>query len=85
VPRRHVFNREELNMTTTNQGTATGSTQVSDLGARVREELVSALQQGQQLSAGAVTYTFDVASELLDAQRTFALKVTDALAPKTSA
>jgi len=71
-------------MTTTNKGTATDSTQVSDIGARVREELVSSLQQGQQLSVGAVTYTFDVASQLLDAQRTFALKVTDALAPKTS-
>ena len=87
-------------------------TDMPALAQKTREQLVSGLQQGQQLSidaaqswvkavsvlpamdlpkipglpdmpdlAAATKYTFDVASDLLSAQRNFALQLTSTLSP----
>jgi hypothetical protein len=87
-------------------------TELPDLAKKTREQLVSGLEQGQQLSIDAAqkwvkavsvlpsidlpkipgmptlpslttatTYTFDVASDLLSAQRNFALQLTNTLSP----
>lgn len=85
-------------------------TEVSDLAQKIREQLVSTVQQAQKLSVeaaqtwlkaaavipvpdmpsvpgmeAATTFTFDVASDLLTAQREFALQLAKVLAPATSA
>jgi hypothetical protein len=90
--------------------------QIPALAQKSREQLVSNLQQGQQLSidaaqnwvkavsglptldlpkipgvpavpdlAAATKYTFDVAADLLNAQREFALQLTNTLVPAKTA
>ena len=102
-------------MTTTNTET-TSTTEMPDLADRIREGLVSAVQQGQKLSVdaaenwvkavsvlsvpdlpkvpvvaalpgveAATRYTFDVAGDLLNAQRDFALQLANVLVPTKSA
>lgn len=102
-------------MATTNTKT-TPRTEVPELAQKFREQLVSTVQQGQQLSVdaaqrwvkavsvlpvpdlpkvpgvpsapgveAATTYTFDVASDLLNAQRDFALQLANLLVPEKSA
>lgn len=101
-------------MATTNTKTTT-TTEMPDLAQKLREQLVSSVQQGQQLSVDAAktwakvvsalpvpelpkvpgipalpgvetatNYSFDVASDLLNAQRDFALQLTSVLVPETS-
>ena len=91
-------------------------TEIPALAQKSREQLVSSLQQGQQLSIdaaqswvkavsalpvvdlpkvpgfpetpdfqAAAKYTFDVASDLLNAQRDFVVKLTNVLAPAKTA
>jgi hypothetical protein len=108
---------EELTMTTANTTTKTKTTtEMPDLAKKIREQLVSSVQQGQQLSIDAAqnwvkavsvlpipelpaipgvptipgveavtTFTFDVAADLLNAQRDFALQLTSLLVPSKSA
>jgi len=92
--------------------TSETTTEIPVLAQKFREQLVSAVQQGQQLSIdaaqtwvkavsvfpvidlpkipgipalpgleAATKYTFDVAADLLNAQREFALQLTSALVP----
>ena len=92
--------------------TSENVTEMPALAQKFREQLVSAVQQGQQLSIdaaqtwvkavsvlpvmdlpkipgipampgmeAATKYTFDVAADLLNAQREFALQLTNALVP----
>jgi hypothetical protein len=92
------------------------TTEIPDIAQKVREQLLSTVQQGQQLSIdaaqawvkavsvppvmdlptipgvpavpgmGAATkYTFDVAADLLNAQRDFALQLANVFTPKKSA
>jgi hypothetical protein len=92
------------------------TTEVPELAQKIREQLVSTVQQGQQLSLNAAqawvkavsvipvpdlptvpgvptapsveaatTYTFDLVTDLLNAQRSFALQLTDVLVPVKSA
>lgn len=99
-------------MVTPNAKTAS---EMPALAQKFREQLVSAVQQGQQLSIdaaqtwvkavsvlptmdlpkipgmpnmpnmeAATMYTFDVAADLLNAQRAFALQLTSALVPSKS-
>lgn len=94
----------------------TPETEMPDLAQKIREQLVSTVQQGQQLSVdaaqtwvkavsvlpvpdlpkvpgvpavpgveAATKYTFDVAADLLSAQRDFALQLADVLVPEKSA
>ena len=94
----------------------TPTTEMPDLAQKIREQLVSTVQQGQQLSVDAVQtwvkavsvlpvpdlpaipglpampgveaatrHTFDVAADLLNAQRDFALQLANVLVPKKSA
>jgi hypothetical protein len=104
-------------MTTTSTKTKTTSTtDVPELAQKIREQLVSAIQQGQQLSVdaaqtwvkavsvlpvpelpaipgvpalpgveAATRFTFDVAADLLNAQRDFALQLAGVLVPEKSA
>ena len=96
---------------TTNKTT----TEIPDMAQKVREQLVSTVQQGQQMSVdaaqtwvkavsvlpvmdlpkvpgipalpgveAATKYTFDVATDLLNAQRDFALQLTNVLIPAKS-
>ena len=96
---------------TTNKTT----TEIPDIAQKVREQLVSTVQQGQQMSVNAAQtwvkavsvlsvmdlpkipgipvlpgveaatkYTFDVATDLLNAQRDFALQLTNVLIPAKS-
>ena len=96
---------------TTNKTT----TEIPDMAQKVREQLVSTVQQGQQMSVNAAQtwvkavsvlpvmdlpkipgipgtagveaatkYTFDVATDLLNAQRDFALQLTNVLIPAKS-
>jgi len=96
---------------TTNKTT----TEIPDIAQKVREQLVSTVQQGQQMSVdaaqtwvkavsvlpvmdlpkvpgipalpgveAATKYTFDVATDLLNAQRDFALQLTNVLIPAKS-
>jgi hypothetical protein len=91
-------------------------TEIPALAQKSREQLVSSLQQGQQLSIdaaqswvkavsalpvmdlptipgipampdmeAATKYTFDVAADLLNAQRVFALQLTNTLVPAKTA
>jgi hypothetical protein len=100
-------------MTTTK---TTPTTEVSDLAQKIREQLMSTVQQAQKLSVdaahswletasvvpvpdmptipgldklpsieAATTYTFDVANDLLTAQREYALKLAKVLATAKSA
>ena len=99
--------------TTTTKTTPT--TEMPDLAQKIREQLVSTIQQGQQLTVdaaqtwvkavsvlpipdlpkvpgvpsipgveAATTFTFDVAADLLNAQREFALQLTSVLVPQKS-
>jgi hypothetical protein len=108
-------NLEEFTMTTASTKTKT-TTEMPDLAKKAREQLISTVQQGQQLSLDAVqswvkavsvlpmpelpaipgisaipsieaatTFTFDVAADLLNAQRDFALQLTNVLASEKSA
>ena len=101
-------------VTTTTKTTPT--TEVPELAQKIREQLLSTVHQGQQLSIdaaqtwvkavsvlpvpdlpaipglpavtgleAATKYTFDVAADLLKAQRDFALELTDVLVPAKSA
>ena len=96
---------------TTNKTT----TEIPDIAQKFREQLVSTVQQGQQMSVdaaqtwvkavsvlpvmdlpkvpgipalpgveAATKYTFDVATDLLNAQRDFALQLTNVLIPAKS-
>jgi len=102
-------------MATTNTKTAP-TTEIPEPAQKIREQLVSTVQQGQQLSIDAAqtwvkavsvlpvpdlpkvpgipavpgveavaTYTFDVAADLLSAQRDFALQLARAFVPAQSA
>ena len=99
--------------TTTTKTTPT--TEIPELAQKIREQLVSTVQQGQQMSIDAAQtwvkavsvlpvpdlpaipgvhaipgveavtkYTFDVAADLLAAQRDFALQLASVLAPAKS-
>ena len=104
---------------TTTASTKAKSESTSDmpeLAQKIREQLVSAVQQSQQLSVdaaqtwvkaasvlpvpnlsaipgvpampsmqAATQYTFDLAADLLDAQRDFALQLAKVFVPETSA
>ena len=104
---------KEFTVATPNTKTASDTaTEMPALAQKFREQLVSAVQQGQQLSINAAQtwvkavsvlpvmdlpkipgipampgmeaatkYTFDVAADLLNAQREFALQLTNALVP----
>ena len=89
------------------------TTEIPDIAQKVREQLLSAVQQGQQLTVdaaqgwvkavsvlptpdlptipgvpsvkAATTFTFDLAADLLNAQRDFAVKLTGALVPAKTA
>ena len=92
------------------------TTEMSDLAHKIREQVVSTVQQGQQLSVdaaqtwvkavsvlpvpdltaipgvpampsmeAATKYSFDLASDLLNAQRDFALQLAKVFVPETSA
>ena len=102
-------------MPTANTKTAP-KTEIPDLAQKIREQLLSTVQQGQQLSVDAAQtwvkavsalpvpdlpkvpgvpaipgvetatrYTFDVATDLLSAQRDFALQLANVLVPEKSA
>ena len=102
-------------MTTTTTKT-TPTNEMPELAQKIREQLVSTVQQGQQMSIdaaqtwvkavsvlpvpdlpmvpgvpampgveAATKYTFDVATDLLNAQRDFALQMANVLAPHKSA
>ena len=95
--------------------TKTTTTEMPDLAQKIREQLVSTVRQGQQLSVdaaqtwvkavsvlpvpdlsvvpgipalpgveAATKYTFDVAADLLTAQREFALQLASVFVPKQS-
>ena len=90
----------------------TNETDLNNIAQKVREQLLSTVQQGQKMSIdaaqtwvkavsvlpvpdlpkipgipalpgleAATTYTFDVAADLLNAQRVFALQLTNVLVP----
>jgi hypothetical protein len=94
----------------------TPTTEMPDLAVKIREQILSTVQQGQQMSVdaaqtwvkaasvlpvpnlsavpgvpampsmqAATKYTFDLAADLLDAQRDFALQLAKVLVPETSA
>lgn len=102
--------------TATTKTTTKPTTEMPDLAQKIREQLVSTVQQGQQLSVdaaqtwvkavsvlpaldlpkipgvpavpgveAATKYTFDVAADLLSAQRDFALQLANVLVPEKSA
>ena len=95
--------------------TKTPTTEIPELAQKIREQLVSTVQQGQQLSIdaaqtwvkavsvlpvpdlpkipgvpsipgveAATKFTFDVAADLLTAQREFALQLTSVFVPQKS-
>jgi hypothetical protein len=99
-------------MTATATKSAPKTTELPEIAQQVREQLVSTVKQGQQLTVDAVqaftkavsvlptpelpeihgvpalpgveavtTYTFDLAIDLLNAQRAFALQLASALTP----
>jgi len=99
-------------VTPSTKTTPESATEIPAVVQKLREQLMSAIQQGQQMSIDAAQtwvkalsvlpavdlpkipglpalpgietatkYTFDVAAELLNAQRDFALQLTSALAP----
>lgn len=92
------------------------TTEIPDIAQKAREQLLSAVQQGQKLTVDAAhgwvkavsviptpdlpaipgvptvpsvealtTFTFDLAADLLKAQRDFALQLTDVLVPAKTA
>jgi len=92
------------------------TTEIPDIAQKVRDQLLSTVQQGQKLSIdaaqgwvkavsvlptpalptipgvpavpgveGATTFTFDLAADLLNAQRDFALQLTNVLVPAKTA
>lgn len=94
----------------------TSTTEMPDFAEKIREQLVSTVQQGQKMSVDAVQtwvkavsvlpvpdlpaipgvsaipgmeavtkFTFDVAADLLNAQRDYALQLTKVLVPEKSA
>jgi hypothetical protein len=94
----------------------TPTTEMPDFAEKIREQLVSTVQQGQKMSVDAVQtwvkavsvlpvpdlpaipgvsaipgmeaatkFTFDVAADLLNAQRDYALQLTKVLVPEKSA
>jgi hypothetical protein len=100
-----------MSTTTTTNKTTPKATELSDMADQVREQLVSTVKQGQQLTVDAVQawakavsvlptpelpeipgvaalpdfeattkYTFDLAIELLNAQRDFALQLAKSFA-----
>jgi len=107
---------KELTMAPANTKTPTASpTEMPALAQMMREQLISTLQQGQQLSIDAAQtwvkavsvlpamnlpkmpglpampavetatlFAFDVAADLLNAQREYALQLTHALSPETT-
>ena len=103
-------------MATTTTTKTTPTTEMPDLAQKIREQFVSAVQQGQKMYVdaaqtwvkavsvlpipdlpampgvpaipgmeAATRYTFDVAADLLNAQRDFALQLTKVLVPEKSA
>ena len=99
-------------VTPSTKTTPESATEIPAIVQKLREQLMSAIEQGQQMSIDAAQtwvkalsvlpavdlpkipgipalpgietatkYTFDVAAELLNAQRDFALQLTSALAP----
>jgi hypothetical protein len=103
-------------MVATTTKTAPTTTEMPALAQKIREQLVSTVRQGQQLSVdaaqtwvkavsvlplpdlpklpgvpaipgveAATRYTFDVAADLLSAQRDFALQLANVFAPDQSA
>jgi hypothetical protein len=103
-------------MTATTTKTAPHANEMPELAQKIREQLVSTVQQGQQMSLdaaqtwvkavsvlpvpdlpavpgipalpdmeAATKYTFDLATDLLNAQRDFALQMGNVLAPHKSA
>ncbi|HTC70799.1 MAG TPA: hypothetical protein VK662_14610 [Acidothermaceae bacterium] len=103
-------------MATATSAKSTTSTELPEIAAQVREQLVSTVKQGQKLTVDAVqawskaasalpvpelpqipgvaslpgveaitAYTFDLAIELLNAQREFAIQLAVALTPTKAA
>jgi hypothetical protein len=101
---------------TTTTTKANRTNEMPELAQKIREQLVSTVQQGQQMSVDAAQtwvkavsvlpvpdlpmvpgvpalpdmetatkYTFDIATDLLNAQREFALQMANVLAPHKSA
>ena len=101
---------------TTTTTKANRTNEMPELAQKIREQLVSTVQQGQQMSVDAAQtwvkavsvlpvpdlpmvpgvpalpdmetatkYTFDIATDLLNAQRDFALQMANVLAPHKSA
>lgn len=101
--------------TTATKTTPVTTTEIPDLAQKIREQLVSAVKQSQQLSVdaaqtwvkavsvlpvpdlpvvpgvpavpgveAATKFTFDIAADLLTAQRDFALQLTSVLVPAKS-
>jgi hypothetical protein len=119
---RTFHNLQELTMATATTNTSTKATpesEIPDTAQKIREQVLSTVKKGQQLSVdaaqtwakavsalpvhnlpdlpkipglpampgmeAATNYTFDVAADLLNAQRDFALQLTSTLVPaKTS-
>jgi hypothetical protein len=110
----HLVRIKEFTMATTTTKT-THPTEMPELAQKIREQLVSTVQQGQQLSIdaaqtwvkavsvlpipdlptlpgvpaipgveAATKYTFDVATDLLNAQRDFALQLATVFVPAKS-
>jgi hypothetical protein len=106
---------KEFTMTTASTKT-TSTTEIPELAHKIREQLLSTVEQGQQLSIdaahswlkavsvlsvpdlpaipgvpampdveAATRFTFDVAADLLNAQRDFALQMANVLVPEKSA
>ena len=100
---------------TTDSSKTTGATQISEAAEKIREQMLAAFKQGQQLSIGAAqgwakavsalpipdlpkipgvpemptlgatsTFTFDLAADLLKAQRDYTLELVGVLAPAKS-
>ena len=102
-------------MATATSTTTKTTTEIPDLAQKIREQLLSTVQQGQQLSVdaaqawvkavsvlpvpdlptvpgvpavpgveAATKFTFDLAADLLNAQRDFALQLANVLVPAKS-
>jgi hypothetical protein len=102
-------------MATANNTKATPTTEIPEIAQKIREQVLSTVQQGQQLSVdaaqnlvkavsvlpvadlpsvpgvpafpsveAATKFTFDVATDLLNAQRDFALQLAGVFAPAKS-
>jgi hypothetical protein len=116
MPSTHQDFKEFIMVATNNTSTkTTPTTEVPELAQKIREQLVSTVQQGQQMSVdaaqtwvkavsvlpipdlpsvpglpsipgveAATKFTFDLAADLLKAQREFALQLTSVLVPSKS-